>query len=493
MRNAYIFLILSFLLPFNGWAQAAQSISGTVQTEAGTPLPGATVFLKGTYTGSSTNEEGQFQLKADFSKAPLILSVSFIGYETQELPLSEADQALTIILRPSAVLDQVVVAASRVEESIGQVPVTIEKLNQRQVEQITTPDLVAGLGRFKGIDVSSSSMLTTSFSTRGFNSSRSERVIQLADYMDTQLPSLSSNFGNLLGTPVLDVASVEIVHGPASALYGANAFNGVLLTNSKDPFKDPGLTVRLRGGNRSMLDGQLRFATKIGERVAFKISGGAIVADDFIADNKDATSTLIELTNNSATSNLGYDAVSRYGDIGAYTFGATFSPAPGQTMATPTELRGKTLYLKGFSEADLIANDNKTHLYKVAPSLSVLLTNSIKATIDYKYSQANTSYQSASRYRFMNSGAHQGRVSARLHHPRFLGRARPADRWLLQPGLSGRLPAKPAGAELHTDLWPALRGHLPGQPGGPAQRRQYRGCGYGGRPGRGGCHAAKAW
>ena len=60
--------------------------------------------------------------------------MSFIGYETQELPLNAPDNALTVTLRPSAVLDQVVVAASRVEENIGQVPVTVEKLNQRQVE-----------------------------------------------------------------------------------------------------------------------------------------------------------------------------------------------------------------------------------------------------------------------------------------------------------------------------------------------------------------------
>jgi outer membrane receptor protein involved in Fe transport len=384
------------LLPFSSWAQVPQTISGTVQTEAGMPLPGATIFFKGTYTGGSTNEEGVFQIKADFSKGPLALSVSFIGYETQLLTLNQPDNALLVTLRPSAVLDQVVVAASRVEENIGQVPVTVEKISQRQIEQITTPDLVAGLGRFKGIDVSSSSLLTTSFSTRGFNSSRSERVIQLADYMDTQLPSLSSYFGNLLGAPVLDVASVEIVHGPASALYGANAFNGVLLTNSKDPFKDPGLTVRLRGGSRNMLDGQLRYAIKIGQRVAFKISGGAIVADDFIADNQDATSTLIEAGNNPAGSNLGYDAVSRYGDIG-------------NTFATGA-LAGKTVFLPGYSERELIAGDNQTRSYKIAPSLGILLTNSIRATIDYKFAQANTTYQSASRYRFVNSGAHQGRV-----------------------------------------------------------------------------------
>ncbi|GAB3878097.1 TonB-dependent receptor [Hymenobacter segetis] len=408
------------MLALNSWAQVPQTISGTVQTEAGMPLPGATIFFKGTYNGGSTNEEGQFQIKADFSKGPQVLSISFVGYETQVLTLAQPDNALVVTLRPSAVLDQVVVAASRVEESIGQVPVTVEKLNQRQVEQITTPDLVAGLGRFKGIDVSSSSLLTTSFSTRGFNSSRSERVIQLSDYMDTQVPSLSSYFGNLLGAPVLDVASVEIVHGPASALYGANAFNGVLLTNSKDPFKDPGLTVRLRGGNRDLLDGQLRYATKIGERVAFKISGGATVATDFIANNQDATSAVIEPANNQPGSVAGYDAVSRYGDVNTgYVFAnvlvnpATRQPyqnAQGQPIPTPTELRGKTLFLPGFSEADLVAGDNKTHSYKVAPSLSVLLTNSIKATADYKYTNATTTYQSASRYRFVNGGAHQARV-----------------------------------------------------------------------------------
>ena len=222
-----------------------------MQTEAGLTLPRAIVILKGTYTGGSTNGEGQLQIKSDFSKGPVVLLVLFIGYETQELLRNAPDNALTVTLRPSAVLDQVVVAASRVEENISQVPVTVEKLNQRQIEQITTPDLVAGLGCFKGIDASSSSMLTTSFSIRGFNSSRLERVIQLADYMDTQIPSLSSNFGNLLGTSGLDVVSIKIVHGPTSARYGANAFNGVMYTKSKDPFRDPGLTVRLQGGNRA--------------------------------------------------------------------------------------------------------------------------------------------------------------------------------------------------------------------------------------------------
>ncbi|OGX87280.1 hypothetical protein BEN47_11485 [Hymenobacter lapidarius] len=399
MRHLFAGFLLILWLPLCGWAQNVQTVRGTVQDEAGRPLPGVTVLIRGTGTGDATNEQGAFELKADFAKAPVVLVVSFVGFAAQNIPLSGPETALVVKMRTSGMLDQVVVSASRIEESIGQVPVTVEKIDQRQVNNITTPDLVSGLARFKSIDVSNSSMLLTSFSTRGFSSSRSDRVIQLADYADTQLPSLSSNFGNLLGTPILDVASVEVVHGPASALYGANAFNGVLLTNSKDPFKDTGLSVRLRGGNRDLLDGQLRYAVKLGERVAFKISGGGIRANDFTGNNLDATSKLLEPANNPAGSNLGYDAVSVYGDAGN-TFGAT-----GGALA------GKTVFLPGFSEADLITGNNLTYSVKVSPSLAVKLTDNIKATASYRYAATNTTFQAASRYRIVNTGAQQGKLA----------------------------------------------------------------------------------
>ena len=397
MKNLY-YLLLLLLLPGRAWAQQETVVAGTVQAESGIAIPGATVFVQGTYVGSSSNEEGQFQLKVNFDKGPVVLAVSFVGYETQTITLTEPDNALAVVLKPSTILNAVVVSASRVAENIGQVPVTVEKVSPRQVGQLTNPDILSGLGRFKAVDVSSSSLLTSSFSTRGFNSSRSERVLQLADYMDTQLPSLNSNFGNLLGIPVLDVESMEILHGPASALYGANAFNGVLLFNSKDPFTNPGLSVRLRGGNRDYYDGQLRYAHKFGERVAFKISGGYLRATDFIPDNQAATDRSIEPSNRPASTRLEYDAVNTYGDVGN-----TFDARGGA-------LRGQTVFLPGYTERQLLAGDDDTHSLKVAPSLSVLLTSALKLTLDYKFTNASTSFQSGTRYRFDNSGAHQGRV-----------------------------------------------------------------------------------
>ena len=365
-------------------------------------LPQATVTAihlpTGIRTVQTSDEQGAFRFAALAAGGPYALQVVRPHYRPQVLNNVFLQVGKSSKISLTLLAEVVVVAASRVEETIGQVPVTIEKLDQRQVEQLTTPDLVAGLGRFKGIDISSSSMLTTGFSTRGFNSSRSERVIQLADYMDTQLPSLGTYFGNWQGTPELAIASVEIVHGPASALYGANAFNGVLLTNTKDAFADPGLSVRLRGGNRNLLDGQLRYAVKLGSRLAFQVAAGGMRADDFVADNEEATSRLITPNNNARGSALGYDAVSRYGDAST-----TFGPTGGA-------LNGKTVFLPGYSEKDLVAGDDRTHNIKVMPSLAFKVSETVRATADYKYTQATTTYQSASRYRFVNGGAHQARL-----------------------------------------------------------------------------------
>ncbi|WBA41321.1 TonB-dependent receptor [Hymenobacter canadensis] len=405
-KNYYLFLTLLFLLlqaaPLLA-QDAAVTVSGIVQTDAGEPLPGATVFVKGTFIGSSTDREGRFQLRADFSEPPVVLSVSFVGYETREVSLPQPDNAVQVTLKVNATLtSEVIASASRVQEGILQAPVTVEKLNTQQVERIPTADLQVGLNHYKGIDVNGSSLLMNSLSTRGFNSAKSERLIQLTDYFDTQSPSLNVNAGNLTGLSELDVESIEIIHGPASALYGANAFNGVLLLNSKDPFVTEGLSVRVRGGQRSFFDGQVRYAQKLGEKFAFKVVGSYLTADDWLASNYAATSTLVERRNNAEGSSLGYDAVNRYGDV-PNTFTAN-QPLPG---GVSPELVGKTVFMPGFTEQALIGDDDKARSLKVHPTLSYLLTSSIKMTAGFNYSRGTSTYQSSSRYRFKDFGTNQ--------------------------------------------------------------------------------------
>jgi iron complex outermembrane receptor protein len=307
---------------------------------------------------------------------------------------------MVTLIPDRAAAKQVIMAASREEENILQAPVTVEKVTQTQISQLTRPDLLNSLTQFKGIDVNVNSMLNNSISTRGFNSASSERLIQLVDYMDIQSPSLNAGSGNSLGLPDIDVASVEVLYGPSSALYGANAFNGVVLLNSRDAFTDQGLDVRLRGGQRDYFDGQLRYAQRLGRRWAIKLTGSSLTAKDWIAENYDAQKPSgLVVTNNPAGSGLGYDAVNRYGDIGN-----TFGPS---AMA----LNGKTVFLPGWTERELIANDDRAHLYRVIPSVSYLLTDKIKATLQYERAEGTNTVQSTVRMRAKNFITNQYRFA----------------------------------------------------------------------------------
>ncbi len=359
-----------------------QFIGGVILTNTGEPLPGATVFIKGTFIGTSTNQDGKFRLNrpADISAVELV--ISYVGYETQSLPAPAGGELLSISLVPSpTLLSETVVSASRVEENILRAPVTIDKVSTRQIERLSTPEVLAGLGQLAGVDVNSASMLFTSISTRGFNTAKSERVIQLVDYMDTALPSLNLSPGNLVGIPELDMESIEIVHGPASALYGSNALSGVILFNSKDPFVYEGLSVRLRGGERNMLDGQLRYAKKIGDKFAFKINASDFSANDWIADNY-------------------YGRASNVYSPSQNSPGFTVNP----------ELYGKRVAMPGFRERELIGPDQKTRSYRVQAAVSYLIKDDLKLTLEAKRGVGTATYQNQSRFRVKDLGTNQYRV-----------------------------------------------------------------------------------
>jgi outer membrane receptor protein involved in Fe transport len=81
------------------------------------------------------------------------------------------------------------------------------------------------------------------------------RVVQFIDGMDNQAPGLNFPVGNLVGATDLDLQSVEIITGPASALYGPNAFQGVVSMTTRNPYDFQGLSVQLKTGTRNLMDG----------------------------------------------------------------------------------------------------------------------------------------------------------------------------------------------------------------------------------------------
>lgn len=430
----------------------AQNVKGKVIATDNTPIPGASIIVQGSFVGTSTNSDGVFALNVNFDKVPVILEVSFLGFETQRISLNGPNSDLKVTLKETVInFDEVVVSASRVEERILEAPVTVTKVSAKQLLAGGGPEMFSNLAKYQGIDVNSSAMLLTTISTRGFNSPKSERMIQLADYVDTQIPSLNLNAGNMLGVAELDISSVEIIHGPASALYGANAFNGVLITNSKDPFYTEGLSVKLRGGNRDLFDGQIRYAAKISDRMAFKINGSYFTANDWLANDQSAK-RITSGKNYGPGSAFGYDALNTYGEVSTTQAGVSIIP-------------GEVIYTPGWTESGLIASDNKTIGYRINPHVSYLITDKLKATLDYKRTGGVTTYQSTSRYRLKNLVVDQFRAELKTDKW-FLRAFRTEDQGVdsydlsflgarmatLNPVAAG-LPALPGGATSYTALF----------------------------------------
>jgi len=125
---------------------------------------------------------------------PILLSLSAIKFSFAQVPTKKKNLELDTLY-----LKEVIVSASRTAEPLMETPVSVERLTAAQLKRLPSTDFISSLARLKGIDVSQSSWLITSFSTRGFNSSKAERVVQLADYVDVTSPTASLYYGNWVG------------------------------------------------------------------------------------------------------------------------------------------------------------------------------------------------------------------------------------------------------------------------------------------------------
>lgn len=273
-------------------AHAQTTVKGNITDVDGEGLIGVNVLVQGTVLGTITDINGDFTLTVQ-SSPPFTLVVSYVGYETQRIEVSSAATEVNLQLEESTMLGQeVVVSASRIEESIMQSPVSIEKMDILSVQNTSAASYYEGIANLKGVDVASSSINFQIINARGFGSTGNTRFVQLIDGMDTQAPALNFPIGNLNGPSELDVESVEMIPGASSALYGPNAFNGVLLINSKNPFEYQGFSAFVKTGVNHVGDQadqdpslmntfSARYAKAFNNKFAFKVNATYSYADDW--------------------------------------------------------------------------------------------------------------------------------------------------------------------------------------------------------------------
>jgi len=348
-------LCLATLMVFSANAQSASTISGTVKNaNTSETLSSVTVAVKGGTAGTFTDDKGNFKLSV--TKFPVTLLISSVGFESKEVSVTDANAKISVALTPGYVLgSDVVVSASRVAERILESPVSIERVSNAQIRSSASSNYYDILANLKGVDVVGASLTFKSISTRGFNGSGNTRMNQLIDGMDNQAPGLNFSVGTMVGLTELDVDNMELLPGASSALYGSGGMNGTVLINSKNPFKYQGLSFQIKQGvnhvdnyqrpQAAYKDYTVRWASKIGDRWAYKISSEYTEAQDWLANNTANYSRTTGTANGQVIPGYrdidpNYDGVNVYGDETTSSLSGVYSSVKAGVLGALTAAYG---------------------------------------------------------------------------------------------------------------------------------------------------------
>jgi len=264
---------LGLLISATAYAQNG-TISGKITDQtSGGPVISADVSARAGLGGAATTrsrENGTYTVSV--APGTYTVSVKAVGKTPKQVEnvVVRAGQTATVdfVMSPFArQLEQVVTTATfgAEPERIQDSPNPISVVTATQIAERPSASITDHLKAVPGLSISTGGIGQANIVSRGFNNAFSTQMLMLQDYRYAGVPSLRVNVPLLFTGTNEDIDRIEILQGPAAALYGPNSGNGVLHVITKSPFQSVGTTLTLDGGERSMLRGSLRHAGVLGD------------------------------------------------------------------------------------------------------------------------------------------------------------------------------------------------------------------------------------
>ena len=281
-------MALALLLLGAGLAPAQETgrIEGKVTRTDGTAIGGVSVRIDELDRSVLTGSDGSFVL-TDIPLGTYDLSFTLVDRTAEEAGVQVAAGGTARVDKQvdwdvSFAESITVYSVSRRAERITEAPAAVTVIPREDIEREAATGQVPKLIEFTpGVDYTQSGLYDINFNTRGFNSSLNRRVLTLIDGRDPAVPFLGSQEWAAVSFPMDELATVELVRGPGSALYGANAFSGVLNMTTRTPKGSEGGKLRVTGGELSTQRADLRWAWEFGSDWYGRLVGGYQNSDDF--------------------------------------------------------------------------------------------------------------------------------------------------------------------------------------------------------------------
>ena len=339
-------LVLAAVRPLS--AQTATIRGNVTRASDGQPLENATVAVMGTSLAATTRADGHFLIRG-VPFGPQTLRVLSIGYAPRRHELTAnraAIDSVAIVLDPvlTTLADLTVTVVSRVPERLVSAPGAVASLDVATARDLAiTGQPALALATLPGVDVIQTDVQDFNINARGFSAVFNRRVLVLQDGRDLAIPFLGAQEWLGMTATLEDMSKIEFVRGPSAALYGANAFAGVLNMTTPTARETPGSRLSVAGGELGTLRADFRNAGVLGGgRWGYRVTAGYSRSDAWarsrtdIGDLTREYSVAIDTTGNSVVHPFpGYELRALNGQTKAGAFGA-----PGAVTGTPDPVAG---------------------------------------------------------------------------------------------------------------------------------------------------------
>ena len=286
--NKHLLAFMAVMLLGNVYSQS--QVSGSVSdSDNMTGIPGVNVIIEGTSVGTVTDFDGNFVLNTN-QDPPFNLVISYVGYSAQKVSVTSSGQDISVSLSAGQNLEEVVISAGRKEQKVLEAPASISVISARTIENSpNVTDPVRLLSNTPGVQIQQQTANTLNVEMRAGSGVFGTSTFLIKDNRYMVTPSAGLFLSYQQGLSNLDLATVEVVRGPAGVLYGPGVTSGVVHFRTKSPIDYEGNSMSVWAGEMATLGTELRIARANDDKTfGWKINAKVSTGDDFVYDNEAA-------------------------------------------------------------------------------------------------------------------------------------------------------------------------------------------------------------
>ena len=286
--NKHVLAFMAVMLLGSVYSQS--QVSGSVSdSDNMAGIPGVNVVIEGTSVGTVTDFDGNFVLNSN-QAPPFNLVISYVGYSAQTVSVTSSGQDISVSLSAGQNLEEVVISAGRKEQKVLEAPASISVISARTIENSpNVTDPVRLLANIPGVQIQQQTANTLNVEMRAGSGVFGTSTFLVKDnrYMVTPSAGLFQSYQ--AGLSNLDLATVEVVRGPAGVLYGPGVTSGVVHFRTKSPIDYEGNSMSVWAGEMSAIGTEIRIAQANNDKTfGWKINAKVSMGDDFVYENEAA-------------------------------------------------------------------------------------------------------------------------------------------------------------------------------------------------------------